>query len=136
MSKVLGLQVSFLYSKMSQPDMCTTASVSVPNFLDNRRDHNSRRDHGTLYPDLSHPSVPHCLLYGAGGESPVWCERRHCELPHLSANNVQMGSKSGRRLLRRSENARHVYRDSKPATGRRGCSLANAGLVGIANGNE
>lgn len=124
------------FKKMGQPDMCTIAFVSVPNFLDNRRDHNSRRDHGPLYPDLSHPPVPHRLLYCTGGESPLRCERSHCELPYLSADNIQMGSKSGRRLLRRSENARHVHRNSKPATGRRGCGPAHARLVGIANGHE
>lgn len=78
--------------------------------MDNRRDDNSRRDRGPLYPNLSHPIFPHRFLCGSGRECSLWCERSNCGLPDLSANNVQMGTNYGWRLLRRSEISRHVYR--------------------------
>lgn len=121
---------------MSQSDMYTTAPVSVSNSLGDCRDDNPRRDPYPLYPNFPHPLVPHRLLCGTGGEYNLWCERSYRGLPYLSANKVQMGTNYGRRLLRRSEIPRYVYRNLEPATGRRGCGLTHADTVGIADGKE
>lgn len=75
--------------------MCTTATVSVSNSLGDCRDNHPRRDHFSIYPPLSHPLIPHRMLYGAGGKYIFWRERNYRGLPYLSANNVQMGTNYG-----------------------------------------
>lgn len=93
--EVVGLQVRLVCLRMSRSDLGTTVPVSVAYFLGDCRDDNPRRDYFPLYPSLAQSLLSHRVLCGAGGECNLWRERSHRGLPHLLANNVQVGTKYG-----------------------------------------
>ena len=123
------------YSQMSKFDAYTTALVFVPSSLGDSRDDNPCYDNRPLCTNLPpYANVQHRLLYNARGKCSLRFECSHCGLPHLSANNIQMGTIYGQRLLWRPEIARYVRRCYEPVTGRGNCDLAHADCVGIENG--
>ena len=130
MSEETGLQVRVFPATEPHSDKAITAFVPIPHSLDDCSNDHPRGHHFPLRPALSQSLFHYHLLYRAGHKHSIWSERSDCGLLDMSANNVQMDTRYGRRLLWGSKVARHVHRRFKRSTRRGACGPTYADTMG------